>query len=75
MKQDRQEARAEGKEEGLREGCKKGQTEEREQGIRKMIELCQELAMTQEDTASKVAGKYQLEPKDISVYMEQYWND
>ncbi len=67
MKQDRQEARAEGKVEG--------QTEEREQGIRKMIELCQELAMTREDTASKVAGKYQLEPKDISVYMEQYWND
>ncbi len=60
---DRQEARAEGLEEG------------REQGIRKMIELCHELSMPQEAAASKVAEKYQLEQEDIKAYMKQYWND
>ncbi len=72
---DRQEARAEGLEEGRRQGLQEGQTEEREQGIRKMIKLCQKLAMPREDAASQVAEIYQLEQKDINNYMEQYWND
>ncbi|MCI9597624.1 MAG: Rpn family recombination-promoting nuclease/putative transposase [Firmicutes bacterium] len=68
---ERQEARAE----GLREGILAGQTEEREQGIRKMIELCRELALPPEDTAHKVAEKYRLEQEAINRYIKQYWND
>ncbi len=68
---DRQEAR----EEGLREGRIKGQTEEREQSIRKMIEFCQKLAIPQEEAANQVAEMYQLEKEDINGYMRQHWND
>lgn len=60
---ERQEARAE------------GQAEEREQGIQKMIKLCQELAVSKENAASRVAEKYQLEQEEIDRYMKQNWSD
>ncbi len=60
---DRQEAREE------------GQKEEREQSIRKMIKLCQDLAVPQKDAASRVAEMYQLEQEEISHYMKEAWNE
>lgn len=64
---ERQEAREEGRIEG--------QAEEREQGIQKMIKLCQELAVPKENAASRVAEKYQLEQEEIDRYMKQNWSD
>ncbi len=57
------------------EAREEGQSEEREQGIRKMIELCKELDLPQAEAASKVAEKYQLGQKDINRYLKQYWNN
>ena len=68
---ERQEARAE----GLQEGILAGQAEEREQGIRKMIKLCQKLAMPQAEAASQIAEMYQLEQAEIDHYMKEAWND
>lgn len=57
------------------EAREEGQAEEREQGIRKMIKLCQGLAVPQEDAASKVAELYQLEQEEIDHYMKETWGD
>ena len=54
---------------GRREGIEIGL----EQGIRNMIELCQEWGGTYDNTQFQVKKRYHLNEVEAKAYMEQYW--
>ena len=57
----RKEALAEGLEQGI------------EQGIRSLIETCQELGLTHEETMDRTAKKFSLSRAEAAEHMQKYW--
>jgi len=47
--------------------------EAREDGIRYLIEACEELSVSREDTRKKLAEKYGIELEKAEYYMEKFW--
>ena len=58
-----------GREEALAEGLKQGI----EQGICSLIETCQELCITREETMEKAEQKFSLLKAEAEAYMQKYW--
>ena len=56
---------AEGMEIGLKQGI--------ERGIKSLIEVCQELGGTYDNTQFQVEMRYHLSQEDAGKYMKQYW--
>ena len=71
---------AEGMERGLEQGMERGLkqgmervAQEKVWGIRNMIEVCQELGGTYDNTQFQVEMRYHLSQEDAGKYMKQYW--
>lgn len=59
MRQEREDARA----------------DERERGIKALIETCKELETSREYTVSKIVEKFSLSPEKAEIYMKHYWKE
>lgn len=62
-----------GIEQGIERGIERGIDQEREQGIRLMIEACQELGASRSLTIEKLKTKYALRDGQSDAYVEKYW--
>ena len=83
----RKEALAEGKEEGLKlgkeeglklgkeEGLKLGRMEGRTEGIKSLIETCQDFNASKEDTILKLIEKFSISQEDAAEYIAKYWKE
>lgn len=60
---------------GCEQGRKEGIQEGRRQGVQAMIELCQELRMSKEDTVFKIMQKFSVSEEEAKKYTEKYWLD
>ena len=58
---------------GYDKGIMQGKDLERENGIKSMIEACQELNVAKAITYEKVSQKYNLPPDKSTEYMKKYW--
>lgn len=58
---------------GKAEGKAEGQAVEREQGIRMLIETCQEVGVPREETLKKLHEKYDLDINRAKEYLQEYW--
>ena len=63
---------AEGMERGLAQGMERV-AQEKVWGIRNMIEVCQELGGTYDNTQFQVEMRYHLSQEEAGKYMKQYW--
>ena len=63
---------AEGMERGLAQGMERV-AQEKVWGIRNMIEVCQELGGTYDNTQFQVEIRYHLSQEEAGKYMKQYW--
>ena len=57
----------------IAEGMERGLAQEKVWGIRNMIEVCQELGGTYDNTQFQVEMKYNLSQEEAERYMKQYW--
>ena len=57
----------------LEEAEKVGIDKGRQEGIRILIENCKEFALSYEQTAEKVAVKYELPAEKAEEYMKKFW--
>ena len=62
-----------GHEQGKKYGIQQGLQEGLQQGICALIEACQELGLSYENTHAKVLQKFSLTEKDTQEYMKKYW--
>ena len=62
-----------GMERGLAQGMERGIAQEKVWGIRNMIEVCQELGGTYDNTQFQVEMRYHLSQEKAEKYMKQYW--
>ena len=69
MKDELEEAEKAGIEKGIEKGIDKG----RQEGIKILIENCKEFALSYEQTADKVAEKYELPAEKAEEYMKKFW--
>lgn len=67
-----------GREAGLEEGRKEGRTEGYksglDEGIHALIQLCQELGMTREETEQRLMEKFPAASDQWEDYMKRYWD-
>ena len=67
-----------GREAGLEEGRKEGRTEGYksglDEGIHALIQLCQELGMTREETEQRLMEKFPAVSDQWEDYMKRYWD-
>lgn len=74
---ERKEAREEGWQAGLAEGRQtglaEGQKKERQNSIKNLIEACQELNASMDDTIQRISQKYSLSESEAYDYVTQYW--
>lgn len=63
----------EGMKEGIQKGITEGKNEERIAGIRILIDTCREFGASREQTAEKVAVKYNLDGEEAAGYLKVYW--
>ena len=57
----------------IAEGMERGIAQEKVWGIRNMIEVCQELGGTYDNTQFQVEMRYHLSQEEAGEYMKQYW--
>lgn len=62
-----------GLKQGLQQGLEQGLQQGLEQGLQALIETCQELNLSKEDTLLQIARKYTLDEKKAQEYLDQYW--
>lgn len=66
-------------EEGFAEGRAEGHAEGREvglaEGIRVLVETCQELGVIRADCVKRIMDKFSLTPEDAAEKVEMYWKD
>ena len=55
------------------QGMERGIAQEKVWGIRNMIEVCQELGGTYDNTQFQVEMRYHLSQEEAGKYMKQYW--
>ena len=60
-------------EEAEKAGIEKGIDKGRQEGIKILIENCKEFALSYEQTADKVAEKYELPVEKAEEYMKKFW--
>lgn len=68
-----------GKEEGLKlgkeEGLKLGRIEGRTEGIKSLIETCQDFNASKEDTVLRLIEKFSISQEDAAEYIAKYWKE
>lgn len=64
-----------GKKDGFRQGLQEGIEQGIEQGIQAMVEVCQEMGVSKEDTAAKVVRKFSAAKDEARDYVEKYWKN
>ena len=64
---------AEGMERGLEQGMKRGITQAKIVAVKNIIEVCQELGGTYDNTQFQVEMRYHLSQEEAGKYMKQYW--
>ena len=64
-----------GREEGREEGKAIGRAEAQKDGIKALIETCQELGSCKEDTIFRLTDKFSIEEEEACQYMELFWQD
>ena len=57
----------------IAEGMERGLAQGTERGIKNLIEVCQELGGTYDNTQFQVEMRYHLSQEDAGKYMKQYW--
>ena len=62
-----------GMERGLAQGMERGLAQGTERGIKNLIEVCQELGGTYDNTQFQVEMRCHLSQEDAGKYMKQYW--
>ena len=73
MEQMKEEMKEEMKKEILQDAERKGVQAGIQQGIKILIENCKEFALSYEQTAEKVAEKYELPAEKAEEYMKKFW--
>lgn len=58
-----------------KKGMEKGIKQEREHGIKALVETCRELGVTQEQTIDKLREKFSFTNDQARNYMQKYWNE
>ena len=61
------------KEESWKEGHESGKLEGIREGIIGMIQLCQDLQLSQNETLLKIKNAFSLEDEDAQHYIDEYW--
>lgn len=56
-----------------KEAREEGQQEERQNSIKNLIEVCQDLNASEDDTIQRIMQKYSLSKNDAKKYITQYW--
>lgn len=56
-----------------KESREEGQQEERQNSIKNLIEVCQDLNASEDDTVHRIMQKYTLSKNDAKKYITQYW--
>lgn len=56
-----------------KEAREEGQQEERQNSIKNLIEVCQDLNASEDDTVHRIMQKYTLSKNDAKKYITQYW--
>ena len=59
--------------EAREEGQQEGRQEERQNSIKNLIETCQDLNASEDDTVQRIMQKYTLSKNDAKKYITQYW--
>lgn len=62
-----------GLERGLEQGLEQGRKQGCEQGIQALVEVCQEMGISKDDTAAKVVQKFSSAKDKAWDYVEKYW--
>lgn len=57
------------------EGEMKGIEKGIDRGIRVLIETCRELAVSREDTFTKIRDKFDMADEETEMFMDKYWNE
>ena len=58
---------------GFEQGIERGMAQGIEQGIKSLIETCQELGASKEETLIRVKNKFSLEEENAAQSLEKYW--
>lgn len=69
LEQGLQQGLEQGREQGLQQGMEQGI----EQGIVAVIETCQELGLSSQDTLEKLMDKFSLSESAADEHMKKYW--
>lgn len=69
----RVDAHSAGETEGLEAGRREGQAQERQEGIKVLIESCRDLNVSKESTVSQLMIRYSLDRKTAGDSVEKYW--
>ena len=69
LQQGLEQGREQGREQGLQQGMEQGI----EQGIAALIETCQELGLSSQDTLEKLMDKFSLSESAAGEHMKKYW--
>ena len=69
----RADAHSAGETEGLEAGRREGQAQERQEGIKVLIESCRDLNVSKESTVSQLMIRYSLDRKTAGDSVEKYW--
>lgn len=63
-----------GREQGLQQGKEQGIEQGLRQGIVALIETCQELGLSSQDTLEKLMDKFSLSESAADEHMKKYWH-
>lgn len=58
----------------MRQTREEGRREEREKGIKALIEVCREFGASKEETIRKLTKKYPVQEIQAEEYVTKYWN-
>jgi predicted transposase YdaD len=61
--------------ENIEKGREEGREEERRESIKALIEICQELSASKENTIMKLMEKYHLKKEEAKQLVEQHWKN
>ena len=58
---------------GIKKGIEQGRLEERRDGIRNMIELCQDLGTTEDNAKSQIIMRFRIPEEEAVKYIKTFW--
>ena len=64
-----------GLERGMEQGLERGMEQGLEQGIRALIETCQELGISRDETSIRLMKKFSLQEDTAEMHLSKYWQE